>query len=110
MLIGFYVSLAAVVWMQFQRAFETYFYVAGYTGAYQTRYYLCVLPVLAFIAVYLLQILTEGKEQPPTTLESRQEGMIVLPAHKVAVIISIVASISLFYSGFVYFLFNYFGY
>lgn len=110
MLIGFYVSLAAVVWMQFQRAFETYFYVAGYTGAYQTRYYLCVLPVLAFIAVYLLQILTEGKERPPTTLECRQEGMIVLPAHKVAVIISIIASISLFYSGFVYFLFNYFGY
>ena len=72
MLIGFYVSLAAVVWMQFQRAFETYFYVAGYTGAYQTRYYLCVLPVLAFIAVYLLQILTEGKERPPTTLECRQ--------------------------------------
>lgn len=110
MLIGFYVSLAVVVWMQFQRAFETYFYVAGYTGAYQTRYYLCVLPVLAFIAVYLLQILTEGKERPPASLGSRQEGMIVLSSHKVAVIISIVASISLFYSGFVYFLFNYFGY
>ena len=57
-MIGFYVSLAVVVWMQFQRAFETYFYVAGYTGAYQTRYYLCVLPILAFIAVYLLQMLT----------------------------------------------------
>lgn len=109
MLIGFYVSLVMVVWMQFQRAFNTYFYVAGYLGAYQTRYYLCVLPILAFIAVYLLQILMERKERP-STLESHSEGMIVLSPSKVAVTISIIASISLFYSGFVYFLFNYFGY
>lgn len=111
MLIGFYVSLAVVVWMQFQRAFETYFYVAGYTGAYQTRYYLCVLPILAFIAVYLLQILVQRKEKPEAELKRvRREGMIVLSPSKVAVIISIVASICLLYSGFVYFLFNYFGY
>ena len=110
MLIGFYVSLAVVVWMQFQRAFETYFYVAGYTGAYQTRYYLCVLPILAFIAVYLLQMLTERKEKPSAESERCHEGMIILSPNRVAVTISIVASIGLLYSGFVYFLFNYFGY
>ena len=110
MLIGFYISLAMVVWMQFQRAFETYFYVAGYTGGHQTRYYLCVLPILAFIAVYLLQMLTERKEKPSAESERCHEGMIILSPNRVAVTISIVASIGLLYSGFVYFLFNYFGY
>lgn len=110
MLIGFYVSLVIVVLMQFQRAFNTFYYVAGYLGGHQSRYYLCVLPILAFIAVYLLHILVEREKQPKQSLENKHQGMIVLSPPRIAVIISVVCSIFLFYSGFVYFLFNYFGY
>ncbi len=107
LLIGSFVSLVVVAWMQFQRAFETYFYISGYAGAYQTRYYLCVLPILAFAAVYLLQILAERKEEPKANLVERHSGMIILSPARVAVIVSIAASTILCYSGFVYFLFNY---
>ncbi|MCC8081984.1 MAG: hypothetical protein LIO80_08285, partial [Lachnospiraceae bacterium] len=50
-----FTGMFAASWMQFYSAYRNFFFTAGYMGGFQSRYYLCWVPVLAFAFAYLFQ-------------------------------------------------------
>lgn len=50
-----YLAIIIIVLMQFYRAMYRFFYVSGYSGGCQSRYYLCVAMILIFSNIYLLE-------------------------------------------------------
>lgn len=105
MFVSFYIALICVVLLQFKNAYDGFYFISGYPGAYQSRYYLCVLPVLAFIAAWILETVYMGVKKKISVLV--EKSRIMQSMTKVFWTISIVASAFLFYSGFLYFLLNY---
>lgn len=105
MFVSFYIALICVVFLQFKNAYDGFYFISGYPGAYQSRYYLCVLPVMAFIAVRLLETAYIGAEKKISVLGEKSRVMQSMT--KVFWTIGIVASAFLFYSGFLYFILNY---
>ena len=105
MFVSFYIALICVVFLQFKNAYDGFYFISGYPGAYQSRYYLCVLPIMAFIAVRLLETAYIGAEKKISVLGEKSRVMQSMT--KVFWTIGIVASAFLFYSGFLYFILNY---
>ena len=105
MFISFYISLVCVVLLQFRNAYNGFYFVSGYPGAYQSRYYLCVLPIMAFISVWLIEYAYLKFREKIIMLNDKDktEHMIT----RLVMIISVTISAFLFYSGFIYFLLNY---
>ena len=105
MFISFYISLVCVVLLQFKNAYNGFYFVSGYPGAYQSRYYLCVLPIMAFISVWLIEYAYLKFREKIIMLNDKDktEHMIT----RLVMIISVTISAFLFYSGFIYFLLNY---
>lgn len=105
MFISFYASLVFVVIMQFWNAYNGFYFVSGYPGAYQSRYYLCVLPMLAFIAVWLLEYLYTAAKEKLGALNDNSKAF--QNVSKAITVVGITASSFLLYSGFLYFILNY---
>ena len=105
MFISFYISLVCVVLLQFRNAYNGFYFVSGYPGAYQSRYYLCVLPIMSFISVWLIEYAYLKFREKIIMLNDKDktEHMIT----RLVMIISVTISAFLFYSGFIYFLLNY---
>ena len=105
MFISFYISLICVVLLQFRNAYNGFYFVSGYPGAFQSRYYLCVLPIMAFISVWLIEYVYLRFREKIIMLNDngKTENMIT----RIVMIISVIISAFLFYSGFIYFLLNY---
>ncbi|MCD8132293.1 MAG: glycosyltransferase family 39 protein [Clostridiales bacterium] len=51
--LGIFAGMGIAVLMQFYSAYKTYYFVAGYGGGYQSRYYLCWVPILAYVFAHL---------------------------------------------------------
>lgn len=46
--ISIFIGMLLAIIMQFYNAFQRFYYVSGYPGGFQSRYYLCWIPILAF--------------------------------------------------------------
>lgn len=105
MFVSFYIALICVVLLQFKNAYNGFYFVSGYPGAYQSRYYLCVLPIMAFIIVWLLETAYMSAKKKISVL--RDQSRITQGITQILVSVGIIASAFLFYSGFLYFILNY---
>lgn len=59
-----YAALLAVILLQFSRAYWEFAHVSGYLGGYQSRYYLCAVPVLALCTAWGTQAVCERLRAP----------------------------------------------
>lgn len=103
-----YFSTIALVALQFIRAFYEYRYVSGYTGGWQSRYYLCAVPAIGMCLVYIAQNILEHNAIAPA--HSASEPAVCFSPQKIrnaAVhIVCLGFSALLIYEDFICFLIN----
>ena len=109
-MISIYIAIVLVTFLQFFNGFQGFFYTSGYPGAYQSRYYLCIVVILAFITILILQRLYDKEKRDSRNLLFKVRGHVCLNTKKLSIIISLVMSILLVYGDFVYFLLNFTSY
>lgn len=102
----FFIALAATMSVQFIRAYELFFFKSGYLGSFQSRYYLCIIPFLAFSAVYLLQMLCKEKDKAFNELRMERSKDVSIISRLLMILVAIL-TIILNYSSFIYFIVNY---
>ena len=109
-MISLYIATVLVAFLQFFNGFKGFFYTSGYLGAYQSRYYLCIIVILAFIVILILQKLYDKGKGNNKNLVYELKGHMCVNTKKISVIIAIVMSILLIYGDFIYFLLNFTSY
>lgn len=109
LLISLYIGIVVIAFMQFINGFSGFFYNSGYPGGYQSRYYLCVLIVLAFASIAVLDRLYNKGQYEYNDLELIQfnKGILLINTKKITDIIALIASVLLIYNNFIYFLLNF---
>ena len=106
-MISLYIAIVLVALLQFINGFKGFFYTSGYLGAYQSRYYLCIVVILAFIVILILQKLYDKGKGSNKNLVYELKGHMCINTKKVSIMIAIVMSILLIYGDFIYFLLNF---
>lgn len=109
-MISLYIAIVLVAFLQFFNGFKVFFYTSGYLGAYQSRYYLCIIVILAFIVILILQKLYDKGKGNNKNLVYELKGHMCINTKKISIIIAIVMSILLVYGDFIYFLLNFTSY
>lgn len=109
-MISLYIAIVLVAFLQFFNGFKGFFYTSGYLGAYQSRYYLCIIVILAFIVILILQKLYDKGKGNNKNLVYELKGHMCINTKKISIIIAIVMSILLVYGDFIYFLLNFTSY
>lgn len=107
-MISLYIAIVLVAFLQFFNGFNGFFYTSGYLGAYQSRYYLCIIVILAFIVILILQKLYDKGNNKNLVYELK--GHTCINTKKISIIIATVMSILLIYGDFIYFLLNFTSY
>lgn len=104
MLQFFFVSIVITVITQFSEASQAFF-GRGYMGGFQSRYYLCIVPVLAYSLCKVIEAIYEY-QSPDVQLKetSMFSNVISVKNGKVlALILSILLIVLLVYGGIIYF-------
>ncbi|WP_430607404.1 hypothetical protein IGJ55_000842 [Enterococcus sp. AZ170] len=96
----FYSSILFTVLLQFKTSIDR-FYLDGYPGTHQTRYYLCFIAVLGFICVKLLSE-TRDSFIERVSIEERSSSKLIANAISIFCIVFILL---LLYGDFIYFLY-----
>lgn len=110
-ILSVYAGLLLTAAIQFFRAYGEFKNVSGYLGGYQSRYYLCMIPMLSLAAVYSFGFLYDshiaffrsGPEGEEIMLTRRQW----LRRRAGVVIFCVAFTALLFYEDFIYFLLNF---
>lgn len=106
--LSIYFSLLAVLLIQFFRAYWEFEYISGYSGGYQSRYYLCAVPALALCIVWGVQGLHLRLTVRHALRHPGAEGKAVRPAGNTAVQLACVAFTGLLvYEDMIYFLIHF---
>ena len=71
---------------------------------------ICIVVILAFITILILQRLYDKEKRDSRNLLFKVRGHVCLNTKKLSIIISLVMSILLIYSDFIYFLLNFTSY
>lgn len=96
----FYTSILFTVLLQFKTSIDR-FYIDGYPGTHQTRYYLCFIAVLGFICVKLL---SETRESINEKISITENGANKILSNAI-LIFCVVFTLLLLYGDFIYFLY-----
>lgn len=104
-----YLAIVTTVGIQFVHAYKEYKYFSGYLGGFQSRYYLCVIIVLAFAAVILAKAIYYSDSEK--LHEGQKTGKVPLNKKKLVVNVAcILFSCLLIYEDFIYFILNFKSY
>jgi 4-amino-4-deoxy-L-arabinose transferase-like glycosyltransferase len=113
-ILAMYIGLIFTACFQFLRAYHEFKDISGYLGGFQSRYYLCMIPMLALAAVYAFGFLYDSKI---ALFRSNPDGSeIVLSERKwqirrkAVVIFCIAFTALLLYEDFIYFIINFSDY
>jgi len=101
-----YIAFIIVNIMQFYRAYNTYFYSSGFPGGYQSRYYLCLVPMFALIIVSFMEMIYNRY----CRLHSGENRERRIRIRNIITIVVAVMSFMFFYSNFLYFLMGFGSY
>lgn len=108
-LLACYFAAAATVAVQFMSSFRNYRYVTGYEGGFQSRYYLCCIPVFALAIVFGLRELSQREkagESVPAAVPRERKLRPTL--RKIGVpTVCVLYALLLFYEDFPYLFINY---
>lgn len=99
-----YLALIFTVVLQFYHAYYEFFFVSGYTGAYSSRYYLCLLGGVAFMIVSSLEKISSNLEEKSMVCIKQDSGLKTETVKFLFRYACLVASLILLYSGFIYYL------
>ncbi len=105
-LLSLYVTFVFVALLQYNSAYNAFMFKSGYLGGFGSRYYLCILGILSYSIVYILQSLYNKKKTDEIMdLECLEESKsIFYPYRSFVNSICIVLSVLLLYSSFIYYL------
>ncbi|MCD8132292.1 MAG: glycosyltransferase family 39 protein [Clostridiales bacterium] len=93
--LGVFAGMLFTMLMQFYNAYKNFYFTAGYMGGYQSRYYLCWVPILAFVFAHLF-------------LAAEEDGTAEYSVKKQRIrVLSVVCVLLLFYGSFLYTLLTY---
>lgn len=103
-----YLSLAAIVAIQFYHAYKDFEYGSGYLGGFQSRYYLCCIAMLALGSVWAFKKLY-GSEKIRRSIARKPTAAVTAlqMRHIIVNIVCVAYSGLLIYEDFIYFALNF---
>lgn len=75
--LSIFAGMVLAIIMQFYNAFQRFYYASGYPGGFQSRYYLCWIPIMAFAFASLFSYFEEKKNINSAILRTIRIGAFV---------------------------------